>query len=179
MKLSFFPHEIQNIKLRIPKDILINELSKHIDIGASSQIWFKKNSKSFAGRKSGEGFEISLRTTYRNHFKPKITISFFEFDHYTEIEIEYKVELFVKVIVIIFMVLIILFQLLVIPHNIQDFIDNFSLENFIPLSMILVIWIFVKMGFYMSMGHSEEILSRIFILTKKKHSKKTKPNITT
>ena len=169
MKFSLFPIERQIVKVKIPKDILIKELSRYIDFGGSGIIWFKKTEKSFAGYKNGERYDVILKTTYRNSFKPRVQIEFYEKDDMTELNIEYKLDVVVKVFSIVFISILSIIQLIILYYKYNEVFAGNTFEYLFPLGMIFLLLIFSRLGFYMSLDHSENTISKLIIMLKRKY----------
>ena len=85
MNNIIFPKSSERFVLKVPKDILITELSKEIDFEGKTQIFYDKTDKNFWGQLKGEKFLIKLNTTYRNSFKPTIRLTIRETEEKTEI----------------------------------------------------------------------------------------------
>jgi len=176
--MMFFPRVTQKIQLNVPKDILIRELSKELDFGASSIIWFKNNNKSFAGFAEGNSFQIKLKTSYRNSFKPIVNIAFVDKENGTEIFIDYSLELPIKIVISVFMSILGLIQVIIMYFNFDNIFAQFRIENFFPLIMIIFQLLMSRMGFYMSQSHSEDAIHRILIVARNNYMKNQRMNQT-
>lgn len=169
--MTLFPQSSERLELKIPKEILINELSKEIDFGASSQIFFSEPEKKFAGQIVGEKFIIKLKTSYTNSFKPIINLTLFEFEKHTEIILEYKLEPLVKIFIWFFISLLTIIQIFFIYSNFNIFISHFEVDFIFPFILFIALMIFSRMGFYMSLEHSDAIIKKILLRTKRKYLK--------
>ena len=169
MQYSIFPKKTHYIKLKTPKDVLFKELSGIIEYGASSSIWFKKNDKIFAGYIQGEKFDIKLKTSYRNSFKPRIYIEIIEHNSFTELKIEYQIETITKIFMVLFIILLLFIQSIQIYFNIDRIIKGVHLESLFPLGMLFFLFLLSRMGFYMSMGQSDTVLYKFLIKVERKY----------
>jgi len=176
MTISLFPTSIETIKLKVPKNILIKGLSKKIDFGGSSQIFLKKSKKQFVGQVEGEKFKIRLKTSYRNSFKPSINLTFYEFEGYTEINIEYELEVVTKFFMWFFISILTIIQISILFSKYDDFINNFNIDYIFPMLFFLFLMVFSRVGFYMSMGHSESIIKKTLLMTRNKYRKENRLN---
>ena len=170
MQFSIFPTEVQNIKLNISKEILLKELSSTIDFGGSSQNRFNKSDKKFAGFVKSEKFDIVLKTTNINSFRPRISIIFCEYDNFTELRIEYKLDIIVKVFLTIFLSILTLVQSLILFFNFDEIIDDLKFDYLFPLGMMFFLFLLTRMGFYMSTGDSESIINKLLVLISNKYA---------
>ncbi len=170
MRFSIFPKETYTIELKTPKDLLINELSRKVEYGDSSRIWFNRNDKIFVGYIQGEKFDISLKTNYRNSFKPRITLEIIEINNSTELKIVYQLETITKVVMVIFIVLLVFIQSMLLYFNMDRIIKGESFQSLFPLGMLFFLFVLSRMGFYMSMGQSDTVLYRLLLMVDRKYS---------
>ena len=168
MKISLFPQRIENIKLNIPKEILINEFIKEIDFDGSGIVFdTTKDKKLLAGFYEGDLFILRLKTSYVNSFKPFVTLNFYGHDGYSEIKLKYEIEFLAKIICWVFISFLGIMQILIIKH-LGLSMTSYDVLDVFPSILLLVLFLFSRLGFYMSASQTAEVIKKSLLRIRNK-----------
>jgi len=169
MKLSLFPKEKQKVKIKLPKDTLIRELSENIDIGGPSMVWILKGPKKFSGHINDNRFNLQLKTNYRNSFKPRIIMEVHEVNNESELSIEYKLDVGIKVVSLLWISFNSALQAFFIYNYYEEIIWDYKIVYLSPLAFIVFLLVLTRMSFYVSADHAKSIISKRIVSLKWKY----------
>lgn len=158
---GIYPYDKQEIIIDVPKDVFLAEFAKQVNLSLIDKFppifWhlWKSGTHRFAGEIVSEEWKIFLISNYKNSFKPQICMKAFPEGEKTRIIFEFKVHIAAKIFMSFF-------------HSICLFAFIYEICNhsdaevyFTPVGLFLGSFLFLYMGFYMSLDHSAEALNEV------------------
>lgn len=120
----------------------------------------KKYSKEYEGVVNPDSFEISRIINYRNSFLPQINGTIHPSNAGTQIDVTMRLNAFVIFFLIVWCSFAIMFFIGICAMSIRD--HNVSINSFIPLLMLLFVYILTMFGFKTESKKSKEYLRKSF-----------------
>lgn len=154
--IRLFPFERHRVSIDLPRQIIIDELMKYIQLRPYSIFFKNEKSKPFHGSIVNGAFTLGLKINYMNSFKPEVKMTINERQGQSEMIFEFRVLLIVRVFVVLFSIFTVL--LIVLSTN---FFSSFDEGELIPLGIIAFSFVFMYMGFYMTYEITVDEINRI------------------
>ena len=153
---GIFPYDKQEIVFEIPRKDLLNELRKNVQLTGYIPLLKDNKSTQFYGSTMSPTWKISLKTNYRNSFKPVIYLKLLEEgENKTRMILEFKLHIAIRIFMAIFL-------LIAISFLIYNLFKNREIEAYYePVGFIAIVFIMSNLGFYLTLEHSAEALNRI------------------
>ncbi len=153
---GIFPYDKQEVIIKIPKNDLLNELKKNVQLTGYIPFVKDKKSTKFYGTTMSSTWKISLKTNYRNSFKPVVYLKLLEEgEKKTRMIMEFKLHIAIRIIMVIAL-------LIASTIMINNLLEGKNLEEYYwPAGFIGILLLFSNFGFYMSLDHSTQALDRI------------------
>lgn len=156
MKLRIVPRRVEHLELNIPKAKLMNEFKKVIDGKEPKRgLTTFYDQRALDGFFDGDGFVLRLKFSYVNSFKPVVRVSFEESGEATKVFIIYEMEPVGKFLMWVSFLFFGLLQLFLIACCQGLLKSDLSFVAF-PSVMIFALFLFSRVGFFMSASHIEE-----------------------
>ena len=148
------------MELNIPKAKLMNEFKKVIDgKGPKRGLTTFYDQRALDGFFDGDGFVLRLKFSYVNSFKPVVRVSFEESGEATKVFIIYEMEPVGKFLMWVSFLFFGLLQLFLIACCQGLLKSDLSFVAF-PSVMIFALFLFSRVGFFMSASHIEEEIKK-------------------
>lgn len=154
--MKYLPFENLIYTTILSEQEIITRLSDHVEI-KKFRIIRTHSMKEYEGHVNNNTFQISRILKYRNSFQPEIEGKFQRNNNTTQIEVKMRLNLFVSLFMIFWCSMAFLFFIIQIYSD-----SEWSFENFIPLFMLLFVYLMALLGFKAESRRSKEDFRKIF-----------------